>query len=180
MAIAPTIERFGPGEGITYPQPGDFILTHEDNDIFARLIHVGQGLRFRGADRPYARWNHAAIITDSLGTIIEALSSGVVFNHIDKYVPREYLVVHIDATPADRMEAVDFAVSCLHDRYGWQTIISIALSLLTGSKFSFGYDGQEICSGLVARSLERTAAIFPRDASHLMPADLARYYHVRI
>jgi hypothetical protein len=37
-------------------------------------------------------------------------------------------------------------------------------------------DGTEICSGLVARGEERTRAIFSREPSHVMPADLAKYY----
>lgn len=57
-------------------------------------------------------------------------------------------------------------------------IISIAISLLFGGKFTFGFDGQFICSGLVARSLERTNAIFDRSPSHIMPADLAKYFRV--
>jgi hypothetical protein len=58
------------------------------------------------------------------------------------------------------------------------TIVSIALSLLTGGKFTFGFDGQSICSGLVARALERMCAIFNRSSSHIMPADLAKYIEV--
>ncbi len=58
------------------------------------------------------------------------------------------------------------------------TIVSIALSLMMGGKFTFGFDGQAICSGLVARALERTSAIFNRDPAHIMPADLAKYFGV--
>jgi hypothetical protein len=58
-------------------------------------------------------------------------------------------------------------------------IVSIALSLITGGKFTFGFDGQAICSGLVARALERTNAIFNRDPEHIMPADLAKYFNVQ-
>lgn len=56
--------------------------------------------------------------------------------------------------------------------------MSIAYSLLTGGKFTFGLEGQAICSGLVARAMERTGAIFNRTPSHIMPADLAKYYKV--
>jgi hypothetical protein len=56
------------------------------------------------------------------------------------------------------------------------TIVSIALALLVGTKFSFGFAGQKICSGLVARALERTPAIFESEPSNIMPADLAQLY----
>jgi len=39
-------------------------------------------------------------------------------------------------------------------------------------------DGQMICSGLVARALERTGAIFQYDSWHLLPADLAEAFNV--
>lgn len=171
-------EYFPAGQSVTDVQPGDFLLLDAGTDIFSRLIRFGQRLRFGGANARYTRWNHAALFVDTNGSIIEALSSGVTLSNVVKYQPYDYVVVRIDASDADRLEAVNFAKACLNDGYGWLTIASIVLSVLTGSKFSFGYDGQEICSGLVARALERTNAIFPRDGSHMMPADLARYYRV--
>jgi len=83
-----------------------------------------------------------------------------------------------DVIDVNRTHEVEFAQACLHNHYGWLTIVSIALSLLTGSKLGFGVDGQEICSALVARCLERTGEIFPTDPWHIMPADLAKYYDV--
>jgi len=61
---------------------------------------------------------------------------------------------------------------------GFLTIVSIGFGLLTGAKFTFDFEGQHICSGLVARALERTDAIFNRSPAHIMPADLAKYYQV--
>lgn len=169
--------RYGPGEEVADPQPGDFILTH--NVIWsAKLVQFGQKLRYHGADSKYTRWNHTALIVDNQGSIIEALGRGISQTHISDYKPAEYYVVHIDATDADRQEAVAFARACLGESYGWLTLVSIALSLLTGAKFSFGFDGQQICSGLVARSLERTNAIFLPEPSHIMPAFLAQYFQV--
>jgi hypothetical protein len=63
-------------------------------------------------------------------------------------------------------------------KYGYMTIVSIALSPITGGKLNIGYDGQMICSGLMARALERTTAIFNRTPSHIMPADLAKFFSV--
>ena len=52
---------------------------------------------------------------------------------------------------------------------------------MTGAKISFGVDGQQICSALVARSLERIGEIF-REAEpwHVMPADLAKHFNVQL
>ncbi|MEK7534658.1 MAG: hypothetical protein AAB600_04965 [Patescibacteria group bacterium] len=82
------------------------------------------------------------------------------------------------ASEEDRKQAVYFAAYVLGQSYGWTNIVSIAISLVAGLKFSFGFDGQQICSGLVARALEKTWAIFHRSPSHITPADLAKYYQV--
>lgn len=169
-----------PGEEAAAFLPGDFVLTH-GNAWTSRLIRFGQRLRFRGEDRKYARWNHAAIFVDGEGTIVEALGGGVQQRHISVYKPTEYTVVRIDSIVAssdDRWQAAVFAQWSRNQPYGFATIFSIAYGLLAGGKFTFGFDGQHICSGLVARALERTGAIFNRTPSHIMPADLAKYFQV--
>jgi len=178
----PRVHRFGPGEEAAASQyaPGDFILTHS-NGLFGKLIRLGESLRYWGADRRYARWNHAALIASSGGDLIEALSVGVIATHISRCKETEYYLVHLhdeDADARDREQAVAYARYCLGEGYGWLTIGNIALALLTGCKFTFGIDGQVICSGLVARSLERTAIIFPGAASNISPADLAKQFGV--
>lgn len=176
-----TFERFGPGDGPPSGsfQPGDFILTHGEA-FFSRLIRFGQHLRFRGSDAKYCHWNHAALVVSPDGDLIEALGSGVQRSHLSKYGPREYHLVRIDGLgdARDRAQVVAFADWCLGETYGYATIVSIALSLLTGGTFNFGFDGQMICSGLVAGALCRTDAIFTRSSSHILPADLAKYFRV--
>jgi uncharacterized protein YycO len=177
-----TVKRFAPGQDATPTEflPGDFILTH-GKSVFSYLIRFGQGLRFWGRDRQYTWWNHAAMIISGDGNLIEALGAGVECTNIVKYRATEYHLVHLSSAVAnehDRQQSVKFAEWTLGQRYGWATIVSIAISLLFGGKFTFGFDGQFICSGLVARALERTNAIFDRSPSHIMPADLAKYFHV--
>jgi uncharacterized protein YycO len=173
-----TVTRFAPGEQVQNPIQGDFILTHGESWT-SKMIRFGQSIRFRGADRKYARWNHAAIFVDAAGNIVEALGAGVQQRNISVYKDTEYHVIHLENVPVDqRQHEAEFALRCLHDRYGYLTILSIALSLFTGLKFGFGVDGQEICSALVARALERTGEIFPQDPWHMMPADLAKFFNV--
>lgn len=171
------IEHHGPGDAALDPQPGDFILTH-GAELFSQLIRFGQSLRFRGADRPFTYWNHAALIVSTDGAIVEALGAGVERRSIADYGPTQYTVVRIAASPEDRSEAAAFAEHCVGHPYGWATIVSIALSLLTGAKLSFGFNGQLVCSGLVARALERTTTIFEDEPSHIMPAQLAKLFGV--
>lgn len=169
----PTGVRVGDGA----PRPGDFILTHGD-EWTSRLIRFGQTIRYRGASAKYTYWNHTALVVDDDGAIVEALGTGVARRSIHDYDPTQYTVVRIDATDADRSEAAAFACSSIGAEYGWLTIASIAVSLVTGGKFAFAIDGQLICSGLVARALERTTAIFKHDPARIMPAELAALFNV--
>lgn len=178
------VHRVGPGDTATEYAPGDFILTHGDAWT-SKMIRFGQSLRIHGADRKYTWWNHAALIVSDGGDLVEALGAGVLRTTLSKYQPVEYHVVRTGASQPDRSEVVAFGEWAAGDktgadrqRYGFITIASISWTLLTGAKFTFAIEGQMICSGLVARSQERTHAIFNRTPSHIMPADLAKYYDV--
>jgi uncharacterized protein YycO len=159
------------------PRAGDFVLTH-GNAWTSRLIRIGESLRYHGEDSKYAFWNHALIFVDDEGSIVEALGSGVQKRNIRVYKNTERTLVRISASDEDRREARDFAEWCVGQPYGYLTLVSIAFTLITGGKFSFSIDGQEICSGLVSRALERTTLIFPQDPAHTMPADLAKMFQV--
>jgi hypothetical protein len=173
------IKKFRPGEAAKPEDfdPGDFILTR-NHAWTGRIIRWGQGLRFRGSKRKYTWCNHAALIVSNNGDIIEAVRHGVEEDNLMKYTPEDCAIVHIDANQEDRHEVVAYAVWALKQEYAYLTIVSIAFSLIFGGKFSFFIDGQTICSGLVARALERTNVIFDRSPSHIMPADLASYFKV--
>jgi uncharacterized protein YycO len=159
---------------------GDFILTHR-NSLISYIIRFGEWMRFWGEKKKYAWWSHAALIVSKEGGIIEALYDGVKDGNISEYKATEYTIVRIHkdlASEEDREEVVKYAKWATGHRYGYLTIISIAFSLIFGGKFSFFIDGQFICSGLVARALERTKVIFDRSPSHIMPADLAFFFKV--
>jgi uncharacterized protein YycO len=176
-----TIQRFAPGKEAVAYEPADFILTHRTG-LFSWLIRAGQQLRYWGPRAKYAHWSHAALVVDAKGNLIEALGRGVIRSNISEYKNVEYHLVKLTtAIPPDRMHAVAFADYCVtaHARYGWLTIVSIASSFATGSTLSFGIDGEQICSGLVARCLERTGEIFDQDPSHLPPAGLAEHWKVQ-
>lgn len=160
-------------------QPGDFVLV-KSNTFHARLIRFGQWLRFHGEDRRYTGWTHAALIVAADGALVEAVGTGVRRVSLSVYRDVEYAIVDVEPLvgPEDRAEMVAFAEWCVGERYGYLTIASIGIAILTGSKLVFGIDGQNICSGLVARALERTRAVFQRASSHVAPADLAKMFDV--
>jgi hypothetical protein len=168
------------GTAVQSWNPGDFLLTHGDS-FFSRLIRFGEGLRIHGDDKVYAWFNHAALVTGTHGEIAEALGRGVVPGNASKYQSKDYVVVRTGADAEDVAEILAFAQWVVHNRprYGWFTIMSLALTLLTGAKFTFFIDGEYICSGFVARAMERTGALFSRDPVHITPADLAKYYSAK-
>jgi len=172
-----TVVRFyESGEEIEGYEGGDFILTRGEYWT-SKLIRFGQGLR---TDKMYAWWNHAALVLNENGDIAEALSNGVVCNHISRYTSPACYLVKITASDEDRRQMTAFAESVLtspdRTEYGWLTILSITLTLLTGSRLVFGVAGTAICSGFVAEALVRTGEIFDKPPSHMMPADLAKHY----
>ncbi|HEY6425332.1 MAG TPA: hypothetical protein VIY28_19240 [Pseudonocardiaceae bacterium] len=170
-------EHFAPGRNATEFDPGDFILVR-GHGFQGWLITSGQKMRIRGADRKYVDWAHAALIVDRDGTLIEAVGTGVREWSLDRYEDRQYQIFRINASDEDRAQAVAFArwVQERHAMYGPLTCVSIALSMLTGSKLTFFIDGQFVCSGLVASALERTGSIFNRSAANITAADLAKYF----
>ncbi len=158
------------------PQPGDFLLTHA-HAFTSQLIRFGESLRYRGKNREFAYWSHAVAVVSAEGEIVEALGRGVTAGHISKYAGSDYVYVRVDATDTDRAEMAAFAKAKVDERYGFLTIASIIVSLLTTGRLRFQLAGTEICSGLVARMLERGTYVWDVPAS-IMPADLARFFDV--
>jgi uncharacterized protein YycO len=161
-------------------QPGDFFLTVKHTTLF-RLLSWGERRRFKDDDKKYARWNHTGLIVGTNGEIIEATHKGVVKSNISEYKSRDYMIVtpHFDNN-VDIDQMIQFAEWALGKEYGILTIISLSLWALVGGKFDISLDGTIICSGLVARALERAGYIFDRDPSRVTPADLAQKFDVYV
>jgi hypothetical protein len=155
---------------------GDFILTHGFY-FFSRLIQFGQALRY---PLRYAYYNHAALVIEDDGTLAEALSRGVVRTHISAYDERFYYHVPTGwlATPHDREQIRAFACDVLakRERYGWLTLASVSVALLTGSTIQFARNGTAICSGFVAEALRPAGYNWAKSAPFMLPADLAKEF----
>lgn len=155
-------------------QTGDLVLTHGDY-FFSKLIRFGQKLRYPAK---YALWNHAALVLNEQGDIVEALGEGVVRTHLSKYREKEYTVVHVDLHPHDQAQVLAFAESVLAAKYkyGWRTIVSLFFNLALNRKYVTVKYGTSICSGFYADALTRGKFIWPDPPAAMKPAGLAQVF----
>lgn len=156
-------------------KPGDFILTH-GTAFYSKGIEREQKRRYPGHPE-WTHWTHAALIINEQGDLLQALGNGIVGGNVADYPDHKvYDISQVAPTDEDRARVVRFALSQKGIPYDWIDIASILISLTLHIKLSFEVEGHYICSGFVARCLERTLAIFPRTAEHMMPADHAAYF----
>jgi len=160
--------------------PGDFLMAHSES-WHNKLIQWAQRQAARGAETRFAYWDHTALVVSGDGDMVEAIpSQGVTRSKAHQYLFSDYHVVHIQATDEARRRVVEYAEWAVDQgtRYGWWSVVGIACMMVSGGRFTFHIPGQEICSGVVARAMERAGALFRTTPSHVTPADLARFYGV--
>lgn len=153
------------------PRLGDIILVETDH-FTSKLIRFGQ----RGYG-PWAKWNHCAVYVGH-GDIVEALTHGVVKSKLSKYAAAETMLLPVEGNDEMRSNAAAFALSCVGQEYGFLTIFNIALKTLFKGRFNFSISGQDICSGVAAKSAERCGYNWnPYEPAELMPAYLGKALH---
>jgi len=172
-----TYKVYAAGEDSPKYVPGDFLLVSTVG-VLAKLIRFGQFIRYHGRMKPFSHWNHAAMVVDEDGTLIEAVGRGVVYGHVSEYKNVEYYYVSTKLNKQSRDQVIAACKSFLKDKYGWFTIASIALELITGIKFEFSQNNRMICSAVVAQSLWAGGVIFDSNPYQMMPADLAASFDI--
>ena len=179
IAMTTKCEIYVAGKTAAKLQPGDFILTHHTTAP-AKVIRAGQFLRYHGKMKKYSHWNHAALVVDASGTLIEAVGRGVSYGQIKDYHDVEYYLVRTKLSKGNQTQVVAAAESFLNDAYGWPTIFSLTVELLTGIKVQFGNPNSIICSALVSQCLWAGGIIFNTNPYRMMPADLAAAFNVEV
>jgi uncharacterized protein YycO len=174
-----TYKAYAPGESASKFKPGDFILTHS-KAIPGKVIRAGEFIRYHGDMRDFSHWNHAALIISEDGKLIEAVGRGVSYGHISEYQDVEYYLINTNLNKQSQDQTVNAAISFLDDKYGWVTIASLTIELLTGIKIQFSSSNSIICSALVAIALWAGGYVFDRNPLQMMPADLAAAFNVRV
>ncbi len=166
------------GKDYPGPEPGDLILV-ENGYWTSRVIKWGQKFRY---SPEAARYSHVAVVYDYEGSIVEALGGGVEKRHLSVYRDVPYYIVKVRAGELDRRQVIRFLDSVLAARwkYGYLTIASVALTLLTGMSLTFGRAQTAICSGLAASALVRCGEVFDVPPEQMTPAALARHFSIPI
>lgn len=155
--------------------PGDVVLCH-GRGLVSKLIRFGEALPWRAG----SYWNHAAILLSATASkdwlVAQATAKGVERSLLSTICPDgRYVLAQAPLTDDGRALAVSYAQECLGVRYGWVTILSIVLNLLTprAIRIDIRSSGTLICSALVARSWEHGGWDCPGDPFEISPAELA-------
>lgn len=160
-------EKFMPGT----------LVEFEGNAWTDKLIKFGERLRGKKG----SQFSHMGIIVDMDGGTVEAVGRGIVKSRVGS---RTYKILD-PFHPDDKLayiSCVTYARWCANPKrnskikYGYLTIISIAIDLIFGGKFSFRSGNTLICSELAAKAAEHGGWICPKlDTSHVMPSDMDKW-----
>ena len=168
------------GDTAEDPRVGDFLLTGvRAQGLVSWAIKTGSWLR--QFERPFRRFDHAALVVGEDGTLAEALGGGVKRTRLSGYEADDYVLVRTGVDEHDQEQILQFVEVVLEarTRYGFVTLVGLGLYCLTGAQVSVQRSGTAICSGFVCDALTRAGFIWPRPPFSMMPADLARYFDVR-
>jgi hypothetical protein len=138
-------------------QAGDLVFCHSKG-LVGKGIRLAEWLRFRKGDK----WNHVAIIDrpvvdgrpDYDWYVIQAEAHGVTnTGKLSTIAPGgDYIVLPLPRA-ADAAKVIEFATAQVGRRYGFVTIVSILVTLLSPKFFNVMLPNTWICSAVAAESL---------------------------
>ncbi len=173
----PAYVHCGPGESISHPRPGDIILVRHKGWLGLLIRSFGRMRHRAPADRPYTYWSHAALVISHAGLMVEVNARGVVISQLRSYRDRDYHYVWLDLPDAGRKAAVQFAKSCLRQKYSLRNFLLLAASIALGDRIPIPDNGHG-CVSLVARALQEAGICFERKPTDMTTADLAKRFGV--
>ena len=129
---------------------GSLVFAHGKGAI-SQAIRFGEWLRWRGG----AKWNHVAIFDRCVNGqwyVIQAEGKGVTDDKTLESVGESYEVLPCPQGIHPE-EILHFARRQVGTKYGWATIASIIVDILTPERICLRKAGTFICSGLAATAL---------------------------
>ena len=139
------------------PVPGTLVFCH-GKDLIGRVIRFGEALRWRRG----SRFNHVAIVDrveDGVAYVIQAEARGVTnIRKLDEIAPGGHYELMAPPAGVDVDEVLKFANLQVGSKYGFGTILAIAIDILTPGWFPSLRPANKksnswICSAVVAESL---------------------------
>jgi len=138
---------------LAYAQPGDRVYVHSTK-LLSRLIQGAQWLRWRAG----SKWNHMFILVSPImtsptttvdWTIIQAAGKGVSYATYSSAAAGNEVAI-VSASDLEREKVVEFMMGQVGVKYGFLTIVAIAVNLYTPSfiHIDFRKDGTWICSAV--------------------------------
>ena len=130
--------------------PGDLIFCR-GSGIVSRAIRLAERIRWRAG----SKWNHVAVLeAKSLAgwTVVQAGGRGVTSTPLSAMAPGGGYVV-VPAPETCREDVVAFARAQVGSQYGYLTIASIVVTLLSPNFVNVMLPNTWICSALAAESL---------------------------
>jgi hypothetical protein len=171
---------------------GDVLLVQGEGFV-DDLIRFGERKRVRGwwfaiknhrkrivCDNDPTSVAHAAVYVGN-HFVIEALADGLNLSPVEKYSEGTYLLaklsdVYPDVCDQQRQALAKFARDQLanHDKYGWLSILSVVMQMLTPIKLDISWDGALICSAFAGQCWEHAGVTLSTPSSlTTTPTDLA-------
>ena len=168
--------------------PGDAVFC-SGGGFVDRAIQLGQKLRRLGS---YGKWNHVAWldspVLDADGKVVDwvlgqALSNGVQIGQLLSVRGSGVEIVPLDAFPTiipgaklDRATHLATLRAEVGVKYGWLTIASIVVTILTPKwvRFDFRRDNTFICSGLFSWGLHSAGGLVTNDIYQRLPGEVAQ------
>lgn len=121
-----------------------------------------------------SEWNHAGLIVDEKGTVIEMYQGGIQKSQVDKEREDQILIVRLPLNKRMRSAIKEYAAAMMNNKvkFGYLSLFSMALNKLTGWPVIIKMNGTMVCSEFVANALTRGGIIWQQDTSLITPADL--------
>ena len=187
-----SVRVFHEGQACVNALPGDMILVQHDGFAPA-VIRFGQRVRyfmlrhlFRRKEflKIYCQYNHSMIVVDGgpEATVCQMEAAGGRIVKLRDYVDRKYVVVSpTNVHDTQRLAARRFAVWCEDINYGWFSIFGDVLDVLIPViSIALASGVRMVCSTASCLAHRCMGLIPDKSDVSVMPADLARYYDVKI
>jgi len=174
VPVPGTIRKFGEGEPCLDAVAGDLVLVRHAGFV-AKAIRAAERLR---TPREYCWTNHACIVMrGGVGALVsQETAKGDVLSSLADLAPVRFVVVHPQASLAQRGECTAFAKWAVGTGYGYLQIVADLFNAVTGLELGLGIGNRMVCSTQATRALERVGLIPGRSSAAVTPAELARYF----